>query len=112
LIVRSKGEHFLVVVPAHRQVDTKKLRKAAGFKSLSMISEGDLFELFKLRKGAVPPFGSVLGIKTYADASLKDQEEIVFNAGLKTRSVFIKSSDYEKIENPTWLENVVKEIAE
>ena len=52
----------------------------------------------------MPPFGSVLGIKTYCDDSLKNEDEIVFNAGLRDKSVFIKLSDYIKLENPEFVE--------
>ena len=51
--------------------------------------------------GAVPPFGSIWGLKTYMDDSLQEQgEEINFNAGLRTNSVRMSVADYLRVEEP------------
>lgn len=51
--------------------------------------------------GAVPPFGSLFGINTYVDKSLINQgDDISFNAGLRTKSLVIKTQDYIEVENP------------
>jgi len=45
-------------------------------------------KITKCLNGAVPPFGSIFGIKTYVDNSLvKQGDYISFNAGLRTKSV-------------------------
>lgn len=104
LILRSKGEYLMVVMPADRSLDPKVLRKVLALKSLSFASESEVWERFRLRKGAVPPFGSsVLGIKTYCDQALRENEEIVFNAGLRTESIFLSLAHYERLEKPEWI---------
>ncbi len=51
--------------------------------------------------GAVPPFGSIFGVKTFVDESLFIQgENINFNAGLRTKSIIMSGSDYKLAENP------------
>ena len=54
-----------------------------------------------LRPGSVPPFGSVIGLKTYVDKSLLENEEISFNAGSLTDSIKMRLKDYLSVENPT-----------
>jgi Ala-tRNA(Pro) deacylase len=104
LVLRSKGEYILFVVSAARDLDSKKLRAELSLKSLSFASADEVEEKFKLLKGSVPPFGSVLGIKTIADNSLKSNEEIVFNAGLRTKSIFISLALYDELEHPCWVD--------
>ncbi len=53
------------------------------------------------RNNLVPPFGSLWGLKTYMDVSLRTEKEIDFNCGLRTRSVHMHQADYERIEKPT-----------
>ena len=55
-------------------------------------------------KGSVPPFGSVLGLKTYCDPKLAENELIHFNAGSLTDSVTMPYADYARIENPTFVD--------
>lgn len=52
--------------------------------------------------GAVPPFGSIFGLRTFADASLQSQGPTInFNAGLRTFSVSMATEDYMAVEKPT-----------
>ncbi len=104
LVLRSKGDYLLFVVSAARELDAKKLRAALKLKSLSFATAEEVAATFGLLKGAVPPFGSVLGVPTYADVSLRACDELVFNAGLRTKSIFIALSEYERIEQPVWLD--------
>ena len=110
LTLGSKGPagnpYVLAVVPAHRSLDARKLRTSQRFKSLSMASPEAVLDKFGLLKGSVPPFGSVLGVPVFVDPSLRDNEEIVFNAGLRTKSVFLRVEDFDKIEKPIWVDIV------
>ncbi len=107
LVLRSKGEYLLFVVSAARELDAKALRAALKLKSLSFASAPEVEEKFGLLKGSVPPFGSVLGIRTIADNSLRaanEGGEIVFNAGLRSKSIFIPFSLFEELEKPIWVD--------
>ena len=53
-----------------------------------------------MQPGSVPPFGSVIGLKTYVDRSLLENEEISFNAGSLTNSIKMKLKDYLNVEKP------------
>ena len=73
-----------------------------GFKSSRFASEEEVLQITGCVPGAVPPFGSVWGLKTYMDESLKAQgDSINFNAGLRTHSVRMSVVDYIAVEEPT-----------
>lgn len=91
----------LFVMSATHKLDSKKVKKVTGAKSTSFASPEQVKALTGCIPGAVPPFGSVWGIKTYMDVSLRGVgEHINFNAGLRTDSVQMRQEDYEKVEQP------------
>ena len=44
--------------------------------------------------GAVPPFAPLLGIQGLVDARFRQQEMMAFNAGLKGKSIVMKTQDF------------------
>ena len=42
---------------------------------------------FDLIPGTVPPFGSVLGVRTFVDNAITERKELAFNIGLLTESI-------------------------
>ena len=51
--------------------------------------------------GAVPPFGNLFNVPVYVDEALLKNQEIAFNAGLRTASVIMKASDFVALVKPT-----------
>ncbi len=99
LILRGKKSKtdWLFVMPANLRVDTKKVREIVG-ERVSFCPDPE--EVTGCAPGSVPPFGSVVGLKTYLDPKLQSNEEINFNAGSLTDSVNMKFADYVAIEEP------------
>ena len=98
----SDGAAFvLAVISASKKLDSKMFKKLIKSKSLKFATEDDVLRLTKCIPGAVPPFGSIFGLKTYMDESLRAQgTSINFNAGLRTRSIAMSLEDYLIAENP------------
>jgi len=48
----------------------------------------------------VPPFGNIFQIPLYIDERLRENEEIVFNAGDHTKSIQMKETDFETVAKP------------
>ena len=85
-----------------QKMDSKAFKKVGGFKSTKFASEEEVYALTGCRPGAVPPFGSLWGLRTYVDGSLRRQGETInFNAGLRTRSVSMSFADYLEVEKAT-----------
>ena len=99
MIIKTDKDFVLAVLSAEKRIDSKKLKKVLNSKSISFADVGKV-KSFDLVPGAVPPFGSVIGLKTYVDKSLLENDEISFNAGSLTDSLKIKLDDYLKVENP------------
>ena len=94
----KKKMNWLFVLPADMQLDSKKARLIVGD---NVTFAMDVEKVVDCVRGSVPPFGSLLGLQTYCDAHLAENEEINFNAGTLTDSIKMKYADYIAIENPT-----------
>jgi len=102
LTTKPSDAFVLAVISASEKMDSKAFKKAGGFKSTKFATESEVFGLTGCRPGAVPPFGSLWGIKTFVDSSLLEQGETInFNSGLKTSSVCMRVDDYLSAEKPT-----------
>lgn len=101
LVMYADSKPLLAVMSAAKKVDTKKLKSTLSISDLRMATVEEIRHLIGLEIGAIPPFGSVLGLPTYLDESLSANTQIAFNAGLHTHSIIMKYSDYIKTEQPT-----------
>jgi len=99
IIIKTNGNFVLIVISGEKKINSKKLKKILKSKDLNFAGSDKLRDL-GLESGNVPPFGSILGLKTYVDKSLLENEEISFNAGSLTDSITMKLEDYLKIEKP------------
>lgn len=98
---KLEKDYWLVVLSAAKKIDWKKLRVIIGTKKFQLVKLESVFGITGCINGAVPPFGSLMGLHTICDKSLIDQgDSINFNAGLRTRSISMKTEDYIKFENP------------
>lgn len=99
LVVKGKktGTFYLCVMPADLRLDSKKAKavigEVVGFASDPATVTGCV-------PGSVPPFGSVIGLKTFCDPRLAENEMITFNAGSLTDSINMKYVDYVRLEQP------------
>ena len=50
--------------------------------------------------GSIPPFSFNEKLCLLADPLIRENEEVVFNAGSLERSIFMKMEDYFRIANP------------
>ena len=99
---RDANEFVLVVISAAAKMDSKALKKVGSFKSTRFASEDEVKQVTGCLPGAVPPLGSIWGLRTFMDDSLQSQGETInFNAGLRTFSVSMKLVDYLAVEGPT-----------
>ncbi len=91
------GKCVLCVLPADLRLDKKKVKEILG-ESFSFAADPEL--VTGCVKGSVPPFGSVVGLSTYCDQRLAENDSINFNAGSLTDSIRMQYEDYVKVEQP------------
>jgi Ala-tRNA(Pro) deacylase len=93
----SKG-YVLVLIPANKNLDKVKLRKAARAKSVDFAKEAWAKKNLKgVKVGAVPPFGILWKLPTFIDRSLMNQPKIIINGGDYNWSIKINPTVLKKI---------------
>jgi Ala-tRNA(Pro) deacylase len=100
LIIKA-GEFVLLVLPADRKLESRKARESLQVKSLRFASREEVEQITGLQPGAIPPFGSLFGLKTYCDPALMENATINFNAGDHAISIQMAPADYVRLEKPT-----------
>ena len=75
------GEYAIFIIPVDKELDLKKAAKAAGEKSVQMISVKDIFKITGYIRGGCSPIGMKKTYKTFLDASAKKHAAIFFSGG-------------------------------
>ena len=96
------GRKFVMfVMPGNRKFDADKIKSHIGLVDIRFATEQEVSEITSgTLPGGVPPFGNIFNLEVFADKALFDNEKIVFNAGDKSYSIGMKSSDYKKVVDP------------
>ena len=100
MIVRGKGDYYLLVLPADKQIDWKRVRALLHMSNLRFSTEEEAENVAHVKMGSVPPFGNILGLPTYFDEGLFENDELNFNPGSTTHSIAMKSADLRTLISP------------
>ena len=101
VVLKADGEFVLAVLPASHNVDMLLARDAIGCQTLELADEHDLESLFPdCELGAIPPFGTFYGLKTWVDAQLAEDDHIVFEGQVHNEAIRLTYSSYYDAENP------------
>src|SRR5204862_4465127 len=100
LIMKVGEEFVMLVLPADRKADSKKIRAAFGVKSLRFATREEVEQRTGLQPGSIPPFGSLFALPTWCDERLSEQPRINFNAGDHSISISMTYGDYLAAEQP------------
>ncbi|WP_170228410.1 aminoacyl-tRNA deacylase [Nesterenkonia populi] len=87
----SEAELVLVLIPGDRAVDWAKLRRAAGFKKMSMAAPEEGLEATGYRPGSINPFGTTSTLPVYADESISGR--IAMGAGEPDLNLCVESAE-------------------
>jgi Ala-tRNA(Pro) deacylase len=97
---RKENRYCLANVPGDCHIDMEAIQahfKAAG---IGMARRERAEELTGCVVGAIPPFSFNEQLTVLADPRIRDNPEVVFNAGRLDRSIFMRSDDYMRIARP------------
>lgn len=101
VIVRVDGAPAMLVLPSCYKVHSDLLKQELGATDVSLVSEFELPDLFPgCETGAMPPFGNLFGLDTYAAESLAEDSEIAFNSGSHEELIRMSWEDYERLVSP------------
>lgn len=105
IIVRARipneGKRFVMLVfPADQRFAGSKVKQVLNAKDLRFATDTEVEQVTGgVKPGGVPPFGNRFGLEVVSDATLFDNEKIVFNAG-RTTSIAMRSADYRRLVAP------------
>ena len=101
VMIKVNGHMAMVVLPATHMIKMDLLKKAVGNENVRLATEQEFKDKFPdCEVGAMPPFGNLYNIEVFASSALKDDEEIVFNAGTHTELIKLSYKDFERLVNP------------
>jgi prolyl-tRNA editing enzyme YbaK/EbsC (Cys-tRNA(Pro) deacylase) len=102
LLLKMDDKFRLFVLPADRQLDTKRIKQELKIKSTRFATAEELLELTGLVPGSVPPFGEpILPFELYGDTAIgATEDKVAFNAGSLSHSIVMKASDWKRIAKP------------
>lgn len=100
--VRRKKENMycLANVPGDCRIDFDRLKRHFGADSVAFAAREKAQELTGCVIGAIPPFSFHAQLQVLADPLIRENDEVVFNAGRLDRSIFMKLEDYIRIAKP------------
>jgi Ala-tRNA(Pro) deacylase len=100
VILKHNGRPLMTVLPATRRINLSRLQEVLGEKARLETEEefGSLFPGCEV--GAEPPFGNLFNVDVLVDASLSENEEIIFNAGTHRETVRMGYKDFDRLVHP------------
>lgn len=104
LLKRDKKhyDYCLAVLPGDRRIDLAALADFAQVKKAVFAPREKAMAVTGCEIGAIPPFSFDETLRVVADPAIRQNEEVVFNAGLLTKSIFMSCADYIEIACPAF----------
>ncbi|MBI2333012.1 MAG: YbaK/prolyl-tRNA synthetase associated domain-containing protein [Chloroflexi bacterium] len=97
---KKENVYALANVPGDCRVDFAGIKSYFGADSVAMAAREKAEALTGCTIGSIPPFSFNQELILLADPMIRENEEVVFNAGSLERSIFMKMEDYFRIANP------------
>jgi aspartyl-tRNA synthetase len=100
LVLYADGKPIMIIISGDMKVDMREFKHLYDIRDLRMATPEEVIRLTGVAVGAVPPFGHLFGLPLYMDQSVRTNEYVAFNAGLHTKSIRMKETDWEIVAKP------------
>lgn len=101
VVIKAEGRYLMAVLPSTWKVDLKRLEEVLECPCVRLATEDELAILFPdCEIGSMPPFGNLYGTPVYVDATLTQDEEIVFDAGSHVGAIKMRYKDFADLVRP------------
>ncbi len=97
---KGNNRYYLANIPGDCRVDFDAIRAALEADSAAFAPRAKAEALAGCATGSIPPFSFNEELMVLADPAIRDNDEVVFNAGRLDRSIFMKMEDYFRIAQP------------
>jgi Ala-tRNA(Pro) deacylase len=102
VMVLADGKMVMLALPAPYQVDLDKACKVLGVGEVRLAQEEEFEDTFPdCEVGAMPPFGNLYEVPVCVEATLAEDETMVFRAGTHTDTMSVRYADFERLVKPT-----------
>lgn len=92
----KSGEHYVFVLPVHKEIDMKKAAKSVGEKNIEMVHVKDIKDLTGYIRGGCTSIGMKKQFKTVVDSSVLKHEEVIVSGGALGIQLLLKPEDLIK----------------
>lgn len=102
LLRADRGFRYVAaILPSTHRIDFEALSRALGGADLELATEIEVAERCPdCEFGVLPPFGSQYAAETIVDASLAEDEQIVFEGSTHSEAIRMKYKDFCVAEHP------------
>jgi len=97
---KKENLYYLANIPGDCRVDFDAIKSHFNAAGIGMAPREKAEALTGCVIGSIPPFSFNDQLGVLADPLIKENEEVVFNAGSLEKSIFMKMEDYFRIANP------------
>ena len=97
---KKENLYYLANVPGDCRVDFDAIKAHFNAASIGMAPREKAEALTSCVIGSIPPFTFNEKLGLLDDPMIKENDEVVFNAGSLEKSIFMKMEDYFRIANP------------
>lgn len=105
VVIRGRGKPMLVMIPADRQLDLKRLARAVGEKKVKMATHDEAEQLTGLQVGGISPLALLhKPFVIYLDTTAKDHDRILVSAGQKGINLDIPVADLVQITGAKFID--------
>jgi Ala-tRNA(Pro) deacylase len=99
--VKKEDGYALAVLPAACVIDLGMLRGLMGREMVELACVEEIVRLAPdCEPGALPPFGRLFGVPTFADEALVNQREITMPAGDRATAVRMRATEFVRLAAP------------
>lgn len=100
---KKENIYCLANVPGDCRIDFKGVKDHFHADSAAFAKPEKAQELTGCVIGAIPPFSFSDQLSVLADPLIKENDEVVFNAGRLDRSIMMKLDDYVRVAKPEFI---------
>jgi len=108
-VTKKDRKYYLAVIPGDKSLDMNAVKLYSNAQDGVMFAPVDrATTLTECEIGAIPPFSFNENLFLIADPSIKNNQEVVFNAGFLDKSIFMSLNDYVVVAKPTFIDIIKK----
>ena len=93
VVRKGEGDYVFVLVPADREIDWRKLRKALGVSRAAIPPRAEAESLTGFNVGAITPFGSQRALPVVVDVAAARHRFVALGGGERGVNIHISPSD-------------------